>query len=84
VENKGSISKLFVTLFYAPLYNLTVYFINIFGNSLGWAIVAITIFIRVLLLYPQHKMMISQRKLQAIQPKIKDIQAKHKVILNLL
>lgn len=78
VENKGSISKLFVTLFYAPLYNLTVYFINIFGNSLGWAIVAITIFIRVLLLYPQHKMMISQRKLQAIQPKIKDIQAKHK------
>jgi YidC/Oxa1 family membrane protein insertase len=46
--------------------------------SLGWAIILVTIIIRVILLYPQHKMMVSQRKLQLIQPKIKEVQDKHK------
>lgn len=78
VSNKWVISKIFVGLFYAPLYNLTIFFLKLFNNSLGWAIIAITIIIRLLLVYPQHKMMVSQRKLQAIQPKIKAIQEKHK------
>ena len=33
---------------------------------------------RIILLFPQHKMMVSQRKLQAIQPKIKKLQAEFK------
>jgi YidC/Oxa1 family membrane protein insertase len=78
IENKWVISKLFVGLVYAPLYNLTVFFLKLFNNSLGWSIITITLIIRWFLLYPQHKMMISQRKLQAIQPKIKEIQAKYK------
>ncbi len=78
IENKWVISKLFVGLVYAPLYNLTVFFLKLFDNSLGWSIITITIIIRIFLLYPQHKMMISQRKLQAIQPKIKEIQTKYK------
>ncbi|MFA5917190.1 MAG: YidC/Oxa1 family membrane protein insertase [Candidatus Gracilibacteria bacterium] len=78
IKNKGIISKTFVGLVYAPLYNLTIFFIILFNNSLGWAIITITIIIRLALLYPQHKMMLSQRKLQAIQPKIKEIQTKHK------
>ena len=78
VENKWVISKIFVGLVYAPLYNLTVFFLKLFDNSLGWSIITITIIIRMFLLYPQHKMMLSQRKLQAIQPKIKEIQAKYK------
>ncbi len=78
VEYRGTIGKIFVGLFYAPIYNLMAYLIYFFGNSLGWAIIAITIMIRVLLLFPQHKMMVSQRKMQAIQPKIKKLQEKHK------
>lgn len=78
VETKWVISKLFVWLVYAPLYNLTVFFLKVFNNSLGWSIITITIIIRLFLLYPQHKMMLSQRKLQAIQPKIKEIQKKYK------
>jgi YidC/Oxa1 family membrane protein insertase len=54
------------------------YLIGFFSNSLGLAIVAITILIRILLLFPQHKMLVSQRKMQAIQPKIKKLQEKHK------
>lgn len=78
IENKGLFSRLFVGLLYAPLYNLTVFFLKLFDNSLWWSIITITIIIRMFLLYPQHKMMLSQRKLQAIQPKIKEIQAKYK------
>jgi len=78
VNYRGTIGKIFVGLFYAPLYNLLAYLIAFFGNSLGAAILAITVVIRVILLFPQHKMMVSQRKMQAIQPKIKKLQEKHK------
>lgn len=78
IENKWTITKIFVYLFYAPAYNLIITLINLFSWSLWWAIIAITILLRLLLLWPQHKMMISQKRLQALQPKIKEIQEKHK------
>jgi len=78
VSYRGTIGKLFVWLFYAPIYNLLAYLIATFNDSLGFAIVAITIIVRILLLFPQHKMLVSQRKMQAIQPKIKKLQEKHK------
>lgn len=55
-----------------------IFLLELFAGSLGWAIIAITIIIRIVLMYPQHKMMVSQKKLQAIQPKIKEIQKKYK------
>lgn len=78
IEFRGTIGKTFVGLFYAPLYNLLAYLIGFFGNSLGFWILAITVLIRIILLFPQHKMMVSQRKMQAIQPKIKKLQEKNK------
>lgn len=78
IENPGTIRKLFTTIFYAPIYNLLVFLTSLLSNSLWYWIIAITIFLRLLLIYPQHKMMVSQKKLQAIQPKIKEIQQKYK------
>lgn len=78
IEHKWFISKLFVFLFYAPIYNLMAYLLEITNYSLWWAIVIVTIIIRLLLLYPQHKMMVSQKKMQLIQPKIKEVQDKYK------
>jgi YidC/Oxa1 family membrane protein insertase len=78
IHNQGTISKVFSYLFYAPVYNLMIWLIEIFSNSLGWAIISITILIRIVLLWPQHKMLVSQQKLQKIQPKIKALQEKHK------
>lgn len=74
----GFFKKFFVGILYAPIYNLVVFLLTLFNNSFGWAIFSVTILIRLLLLYPQHKMMLSQRKLQAIQPKIKKIQEEFK------
>jgi hypothetical protein len=78
VAHRGTIGKIFVGLFFAPIFNATAYLIQLFSYSLGWGIICITILIRILLLYPQHKMMVSQRKLQKIQPKIKKIQEQYK------
>jgi len=78
IEYRGTLWKVFIGLFYAPIYNLMAYLIHLFGNSLWFAIISITIIIRILLLFPQHKMLVSQRKMQAIQPKIKKLQEKHK------
>ncbi|MDD5769814.1 MAG: YidC/Oxa1 family membrane protein insertase [Candidatus Gracilibacteria bacterium] len=78
IENRGFFGKFFVFFFYAPIYNLMAFLLEITSYSLGWAIIIITIIIRLILLIPQHKMMVSQRKMQVIQPKIKEIQEKHK------
>ncbi len=78
ISNRWFFGKFFIFFFYAPIYNLMAFLLEVTGYSLGWAIIIITIIIRVILLIPQHKMMVSQRKMQVIQPKIKEIQDKHK------
>lgn len=79
VETPSAIRSFLSTVFYEPIYNLFVaLLLFIPGHSLGWAIVIITIAIRLVLLVPQHHMLTSQKKLQVIQPKIKALQAKYK------
>ena len=78
LDNRWTISKIFIAFVYKPIMNLIDWLILITSYSLGWGIIIITIIVRLLILWPQHKMMISQKKLQAIQPKIKDIQTKYK------
>lgn len=78
IVNKGMFAKIFTAFVYAPIYNAMMFLLDSFGGSLGWAIITITILIRIVLTYPQHKMMVSQKKLQAVQPKIKAIQEKYK------
>lgn len=78
-DERGFFRKLFSSVFYAPILNLFVLLLTLTpGASLGFAIVGITILIRIVLLAPQHAMMVSSRKMQAIQPKVKAIQEKHK------
>lgn len=78
VENKWTISKIFSAFFYQPVYNLVIFLIKNFWMSLGWWIIVVTVIIKLVLLWPQHKMMVSQKKLQNIQPKIKKIQEENK------
>lgn len=78
IKHKWTFSKLFTAMFYAPIYNLLIFLTEILGHTLGWGILALTVFIRMLLIWPQHKMMVSQKKLQTIQPKIKQIQKEFK------
>ena len=79
MESPSAIRSFLATVFYEPIYNLFVGLLTVIpGHSLGWAIVIITLVIRLILLVPQHHMLTSQKKLQVIQPKIKALQTKYK------
>lgn len=79
LSSPGSFRSMISTLVYRPIYNLFVALLTwIPGHSLGWAIIIITVIIRLILLVPQQHMLESQKKLQKIQPKIKAIQKEFK------
>jgi YidC/Oxa1 family membrane protein insertase len=79
VSPPSSIRSFLTTVVYEPIYNLFVALLTFLpGHSLGWAILIITLIVRLILLVPQHHMLESQKKLQVIQPKIKELQKKYK------
>lgn len=78
-EKPGIIRTLLSTVVYQPIYNLFVSLLTwLPGHPLGWAIIIVTIIIRLILLVPQHHMLEWQKKLQKIQPKIKALQKEYK------
>lgn len=78
LSEPGAFRSLLTTVFYNPIYNFFVALLTFLpGHPLGWAIVIITVIIRLILLVPQQHMLESQKKLQTIQPKIKALQEKY-------
>ncbi len=61
----------------APLFWVLSWLHGIFGNW-GWAIIALTILIRMVLFPLTYKGMMSMQKMKEVAPKIKEIQAKYK------
>lgn len=67
----------FFTFISKPLFLLLSYLHSLFGNW-GWAIVALTFLIRLVLFPLTYKGMLSMNKLKELSPKIKELQAKYK------
>lgn len=67
----------FITFFAKPLFLLLSWLHDATGNW-GWAIVLLTIIVRIVLYPLTHKGMVSMQKLKDIAPKMKELQAKHK------
>ncbi|DAB31420.1 MAG TPA: membrane protein insertase YidC [Sulfurospirillum sp. UBA11407] len=67
----------FFTFISKPLFLLLSYLHTVLGNW-GWAIVALTIIIRLVLFPLTYKGMVSMNKLKELAPKIKELQAKYK------
>lgn len=79
VEERGLLRTFLATVFYAPVLNLFVFLLDALpGHSLGLAIIVITLIVRLILLVPQHHMLVNARHMQEIQPKIKALQEKYK------
>jgi YidC/Oxa1 family membrane protein insertase len=79
MESPSTIRVLLSTIVYQPIYNFFVALITFLpGHSLGWAIIIITLIIRLILLVPQNHMLQSQKKLQLLQPQIKKLQEEYK------
>lgn len=64
----------FETILYIPLYNILVFLVWLIpGHSFGWAIVILTILIRIILWPSSVKAARAQVKMQAIQPEVQRI-----------
>lgn len=74
IEQAGTLRMFFRTAFYRPLLNALVYIISVIPyHDLGFATILITILIRLILLVPSQRALISQRKMQALQPRLEKI-----------
>lgn len=70
-------SDLFFIVFYQPIFNILVFLYNLVPD-IGFAIIVLTLLIR-LVLYPlNHKALQSQRALQDLQPKLDQLKKEHK------
>lgn len=67
------------TIFYEPILNLLVWLHNIIpGDDFGWAIIALTIIIKIILWPLSGKFLKSQKALQTLQPKVDELRARLK------
>ena len=73
-----AIKEFFKTILYKPLFNLLIWFVWLIpGHDVGWAIIILTVLIR-LALYPSQKKSIeSQKKMTEIQPELEEIKKKY-------
>src|SRR5207244_1076483 len=62
----------------ARFFLVALVWINSFTHNYGWAIIVLTILIKVVLYPLQHKWMLSMRKIQKVQPKMEAIKARYR------
>lgn len=71
--------ELLRTLFYEPLFNLLIFLAAILpGQSIGWAIVLMTVVLRLLLIPSVTQQIRQQHKLRQLHPELKALQDQHK------
>lgn len=66
-----------ITFFAKPLFLLLEYLYDLCGNW-GWAIVLLTLIVRIVLYPLTYKGMVSMQKLKDLAPKMKDLQTRYK------
>lgn len=71
--------EIFQTVLYEPIYNLLIWLYAILPFAdIGFAIIALTIIIKLVLWPLTHASLKSQKRLQELQPKLEEIKAEHK------
>lgn len=71
--------NIFHTFLFQPIFNTLVFLYNVIpGADMGFAIIALTILIKLLLWPLMSKSLRSQKALQNLQPKVEELKEKHK------
>jgi len=74
----NAIKNFFKVILYKPLFNLLIFFVWLMPNdNVGWAIILLTVLIRLILYPSQQKSLESQKRLQEIQPEMDEIKKKY-------
>jgi YidC/Oxa1 family membrane protein insertase len=72
------IKNIFTAIFYQPLFNALIFLAWLIpGHSIGWAIIVLTILIKLVLLPSNIQMLRQQLRMRALQPKIDELKTKH-------
>ncbi len=72
------IHDFFTYLLYQPLFNALIFLAYLIpGHSIGWAIIAMTLLIRIVLYPTSAKTMEQQRRMSALQPKVAALKEIH-------
>lgn len=78
VVEAGFLRKAFRTVFYQPIYNVLIFLIKIApAGDLGFAVILLTLIVRLILLIPSQRGIVSQRRMQELQPKLEQVRKKH-------
>src|SRR3989338_4605010 len=71
--------SLFHTVLYQPLYNLLIWLYNTLpGADMGFAIIALTILVKLIMWPLNQSSLVSQKALQDLQPKLEELKKQHK------
>lgn len=72
------IGTIFHAIVYDPLYNGLVFLVDVLpGNDVGLAVIALTIFVRIILFPLSRRVVESQLAMKKIQPEIEELKKKH-------
>mgnify|MGYP002681974715 CR=1 FL=1 len=71
-------SQLWSTLLYQPLVNGLIFFYRFFGNNLGWAIVALTALVRLLVMPLMKPQLEAAKTMQTLAPELENLKKKHR------
>lgn len=73
------VKEFFKTILYEPLFNLLVFFAWLVpGHSIGWAIILLTILVKLILWVPSAKAIRSPLQMRQYQDEIRELQERHK------
>jgi len=79
VNPAGIFTTMFREAFYKPIFNTLIFLISIQpGHSLGWAIILLTLIIKLILLVPNQKALKAQKQMQKVQPQLDALKKKYK------
>lgn len=79
IRDRNFLGKFWISAFYQPIYNFLILLIDkLPAHSLGFAIIMLTLILRLLLFIPSQKALRSQKKMAEIQPELNRIKEKYK------
>jgi YidC/Oxa1 family membrane protein insertase len=77
VSQPGIFRSLWRSIFFKPLYNILIFFLDISMSKLGLSVIFLTLFVKFILLIPSKKGIIAQQKMQKVQPEMEKMKKKY-------
>lgn len=68
---------MFHTIFFVPLYNALIFLTSAFGGSLGFAVIGLTLGVKIILAPLAHKSIVSQIEQKKLQPLVEELKKKY-------